>query len=41
MYNPDSVVHVAHMGPHLGPVGPRWAPCGPHEPCYEGIYAAQ
>ena len=30
--NPDSKVHVAHMGP-------TWvlsAPDGPHEPCYQG-----
>ena len=33
---PDSKVHGANMGPHLGPVGPRWAPCWPLEPCYLG-----
>ena len=34
--NPDSKVHGANNGAHLGPVGPRWAPCWPHEPCYQG-----
>ena len=34
--SPDSKVHVAHMGPPLGPVGSRWAPCWPHEPSYQG-----
>ena len=34
---PDSKVHGANMGHHLGPVGPRWAPWWPHEPCYQSI----
>ena len=33
---PDSKVHEANMGAHLGPTGPRWASCWPHELCYLG-----
>ena len=29
---PNSKIHGANMGAHLGPTGPRWAPCGPREP---------
>ena len=33
---PDSKVHGANIGAHLGPTGPRWAPCWPHKLCYLG-----
>ena len=38
---PDSRVHGANMGAHLGPTGPRWAPCWPHELCYLGCFSCQ
>ena len=34
--HPDSKIHEAIIGAHLGPTGPRWAPCWPHELCYLG-----
>ena len=36
--HPDSKVHGANIGAHLGPAGPRWASCRPHELCYLGRY---
>ena len=35
---PDSKVHGANKGAHLGPTGPRWAPCWPHGLCYLGYF---
>ena len=33
---PESKVHGANMGAHLGPTGPSWSPCWPHELSYLG-----
>ena len=38
--NPDSKVHGANGGAHLGPTGPRWAPRWPHELRHLGSHSA-
>ena len=40
MLYPDSKVHGATHGAHLGLAGPRWAQCGPHELCYLGNHTS-